>query len=283
MMSYKKTFRLMNEAGEGGDTGGGGTAVDAVATATGGEGQAASVLATGATAATETVAPIHETIPEKYRVNKEDGTFDLEASARKLADGQAHLEKRLGSGDVPPKTADDYALELPEGIDFEALKGEPEMQALLKSGHEAGLNNKQMSWAVNQMIAAVQGNAEEVAAQATATLKDVWKTDAEFKQNVDQAYKAASAFMEPAELEQFMKRGGPGDNASIIKMLAKVGAEMGEDKPVADANSSTSEAQSVSSLMASDAYSNPKHPEHSQVKAKVDAYYNKTYGTNPVQ
>ena len=281
MMIYKKTFRLMNEAGEGGDAGGGGTAaVDAVAA--GNVAQPSSVLAAGA-AASETIAPINETIPEKYRVNKEDGTFDLEASARKLADGQANLEKRLGAGDLPPKSAEEYALELPEGLDFEALKGEPEMQALLKSGHEAGLNNKQMSWAVNQMIAAVQGNAEEVAAQATASLKDVWKTDAEFKQNVDQAYKAASAFMEPAELEAFMKRGGPGDNASIIKMLAKVGAEMGEDKPVADANSSTSEAQSVSSLMASEAYSNPKHPEHAQVKAKVDAYYNKTFGTNPVQ
>ena len=47
-------------------------------------------------------------------LTKKMARFDLEASARKLADGQANLEKRLGAGDLPPKSAEEYALELPD-------------------------------------------------------------------------------------------------------------------------------------------------------------------------
>ncbi|WP_443701018.1 hypothetical protein [Pseudomonas sp.] len=54
-------------------------------------------------------------IPEKYRVVKEDGSLDLDQSSRKLAESYKHLETRLGSGDVPPKTADEYAVKL-EGV-----------------------------------------------------------------------------------------------------------------------------------------------------------------------
>lgn len=270
-----KTWTLRNEAGDSGDAGGGAAVV---ADPAAGAPADASLLATAAAAP----APINEAIPEKYRVTKEDGTFDLEASARKLADGQANLEKRLGSGDVAPKSPAEYALELPDGLDFAALKDDPDMQALLKSGHEAGLNNKQMSWAVNQMIQAVQGNAAEMAEKSTATLREVWKTDGEFKDGVDSAYKAAAAFLEPGELESFMKRGGPGDDATIIKLLAKVGKEMQEDKPASQANGNASGAETIRSLMASPAYMDSKHPDNAKVTAQVRAHYEKQYGMNPV-
>jgi len=60
-------------------------------------------------------APPTEFIPEKFRVLGADGkALDIEASARKMAESYAHLEGRVGSGDVPPKTADDYAVTVPE-------------------------------------------------------------------------------------------------------------------------------------------------------------------------
>jgi hypothetical protein len=49
-------------------------------------------------------------LPEKFRVMGEDGKLSIESSARKLAENYTHLEKRMGSGDAPPKTADEYAL-----------------------------------------------------------------------------------------------------------------------------------------------------------------------------
>ena len=42
-------------------------------------------------------------IPEKFRVVGEDGKLSIESSARKLAENYSLLEKRMGSGDAPPK------------------------------------------------------------------------------------------------------------------------------------------------------------------------------------
>ena len=85
---------FMAEAGEGGDPST--PAAPAAPAPTG------SVLDSGNTG--------NDYIPEKYRTNKEDGTLDLEASSRKVAEAYKQLETRFGSGDVPPKTADEYAV-----------------------------------------------------------------------------------------------------------------------------------------------------------------------------
>src|SRR5690606_31149911 len=106
---WLRKFRVMQEAGaDGGGGGGGGTGAagsggnDGGAAA--GEGGAAaeqgtqtpagSLLQQGQSAADAPPSPA-EYIPEKYRVQKEDGTLDLEASSRKLAEAHGHLEKRL--------------------------------------------------------------------------------------------------------------------------------------------------------------------------------------------
>lgn len=87
---------LCNETGEGGDPSGGATPPAATP-------PASTVLNTGAT---------NDWLPEKYRTNKEDGSLDLEASSRKVADAYRSLETRLGSGDVAPKTVDEYNVKL---------------------------------------------------------------------------------------------------------------------------------------------------------------------------
>ena len=50
-------------------------------------------------------------LPEKHRVLDAEGKLDEAASARKLADAYRHLEGKLGSGDVPPKSAEEYTLQ----------------------------------------------------------------------------------------------------------------------------------------------------------------------------
>lgn len=67
----------------------------------------------------------------------------------------------------------------------------------------------------------------------------------------------------------------------VIRMLAKIGAEMQEDAP-AGADSNPAEQQTIRDLMKSEAYMNPKHTDHERVSAQVKAYYQKRYGDQTV-
>ena len=133
----------MAEAGEGGDPSTGAAAAT--------EPAPASVLAAGASTT--------DYIPEKYRTNKEDGTLDLEASSRKVAEAYKHLETRLGSGDVPPKTADEYTVKLEgvEGFDWDEFKADEGTQSFLKGAHAKGLNNDQVQYVIGEYLKAAPG------------------------------------------------------------------------------------------------------------------------------
>ena len=97
---------LMDEAGEGGDPSTGAATPPA-----------GSVLANAAP---------NDFIPEKYRVNKEDGSLDLEQSSRKMGEAYKHLETRMGTGDAPPKSHDEYAVKLDgvEGFNWDEFKAD---------------------------------------------------------------------------------------------------------------------------------------------------------------
>ena len=116
---------LHQEAGEGGDPSGGATTTTTQPQQTG------TVLGAGAT---------NDWIPEKYRTNKEDGSLDLEASSRKVAEAYKHLETRMGSGDAPPKSADEYAVKLEgvEGFNWDEFKADEASQSFLKGAHAKG-------------------------------------------------------------------------------------------------------------------------------------------------
>ncbi len=72
-----------------------------------------------------------------------------------------------------------------------------------------------------------------------------------------------------------------GNNPMVIRMLAKIGAEMQEDAP-AVTESNPAEQQTIRDLMKSEAYMNPKHADHERVSAQVKAYYQKRYGDQTV-
>lgn len=220
-------------------------------------------------------------IPEKFRVVGDDGKLSIESSARKLAENYTHLEKRMGSGDAPPKTADDYAPDVKaEGFSWDEFKAAPETQSFLKAAHAKGITNDQMSFILGEYVSnaqqAVNGAAALDAESATTSLRETWKTDAEFKQNLGLAYRAFSSLAGPGDDIDAI-----GNNPVVIRMLAKVGAEMQEDAP-AGGDINLAEQQSIRDLMKSPAYMDEKHPDHERVSAQVRSFYQKNYGDQTV-
>nr|DAI64369.1 MAG TPA: hypothetical protein [Caudoviricetes sp.] len=222
-------------------------------------------------------------LPEKFRVMGEDGKLSIESSARKLAENYTHLEKRMGSGDAPPKTADEYAPKVEvEGFNWEEFKADPRMQSFMKSAHAKGITNDQMSFILGEYAQRapelVDGAAALDSEAATAQLREVWKTDAEFKQNIGLAFRAFNSLADDADKGRIDEIG---NNPMVIRMLAKVGAEMQEDAP-AGGDVNLEEQQTIRDLMKSPAYMDPKHADHERVSATVKAYYQKRYGDQTV-
>lgn len=262
-------------AGEGGAAGGagqtagaaGGAAPAAASGAPAGDGQG-TALAAGA-------PPV--TIPEKYQVKKEDGTLDVEASSLKLAEAYGHLEKRMGSGDVPPKTPEEYVVTVPDALkDTWKPAEDPLLQGFLKDAHAAGFTQKQLDLALGKYMEVapglVNGSKELSAEDCTATLKTEWKTDEQYKAGVSAAYKAAVGYF-GADAEAIISEYG--NDARIIRALSKIGAEMGEDTSASAGTTTNGGGDSVETLMASEAYNNPKHVDHQRVSKIVADHFAK--------
>lgn len=269
---FRRIFRhvLMDQAnaGEGGGAGGGGSEGGNA----GGEGAppAASVMGGGAE---QVAAP---TIPEKYQVKKEDGTVDIEASSLKLAEAYGHLEKRMGTGDAPPKSAADYQITVPDALKDSWKPAEDKgLQDFLAEAHAAGYTQKQIDLALKTYhgIAPnlVAGNIQLSVEECTASLREVWKTDAEFKEGVDLSYKAAVAYAGD-DAQALMDKYG--NDPMIIKAFARIGKELGEDRSI-NPGSELPGGTSVESLLVSEAYANPKHPDHAKVSKQIADHYAK--------
>lgn len=273
---WKLKHLFMNTAaGEGGEGGNGGANDPGT-----GDNGGSSLLNTGA----QSQPAEGDFIPEKYRTSGEDGKFNLQDSARKLADAYTHLEKRFGSGDAPPKTSDEYAPKVEvEGFKWDEFKADPEMQGFLKAAHAKGITNDQMGFILGEYMqrasGLVGGAAELDAETATTALRETWKTDADFQKNIGLAHRAFMSLVDPADKG---KMDEIGNNPMVIRMLAKIGAEMGEDTPVGNGEINLEEQQTIRDLMKSEAYTNPKHADHERVSAQVKAFYQRTYGDQSV-
>lgn len=222
-------------------------------------------------------------LPEKFRVMGEDGKLSIESSARKLAENYTHLEKRMGSGDAPPKTSDEYAPKVEvEGFNWEEFKADPRMQSFMKAAHAKGITNDQMGFIIGEYAQRapelVNGAAELDADNAATQLREVWKADAEFKKNIGLAYRAFNSLADDADKGRMDEIG---NNPMVIRMLAKVGAEMQEDAP-AGGEANLAEQQTIRDLMKSPAYMDPKHADHERISAQVKAYYQKRFGDQTV-
>lgn len=199
-----------------------------------------------------------DSIPAKFKTA--DGAINYEAMTKSYL----HLEQRLGAGDAPPASADKYAFNgLPEGMQAEQFAG------AAKSAHELGLSQKQFDGVMKNYFDTIPQFIAEVVpnpAKAEAQLREVWISQEDYNKNLGLAKKAFSAYAgDDISIDDI------GNNAAAIKLLAKIGAGLGEDSPVNSAAILSQE--SIAELMSSKAYSDPRDPMHQSVHGKIRAHY----------
>ena len=260
----------MAEAGEGGDPST--PATPATEPAPG------SVLSTGNTGT--------DFIPEKYRTNKEDGSLDLEASSRKVAEAYKHLETRMGSGDAPPKSHEEYApkIEL-EGFDWDEFKADESTQSFLKGAHAKGLNNDQVEYVIGEYLKAapglIGGAAVLTQQDCTAALKAVWGDDQSIRTNVSASYRAAEAFASqgdaPGNFNALMAKYG--NDPDFIAFTANIGKELKEDRAI-NGGAQVSEADFAvkTAELRQQLQDLPAHdPKRKGIQAQLDGMYDQKY------
>lgn len=225
-------------------------------------------------------------IPEKYRTNKEDGSLDLEASSRKVAEAYKHLETRLGSGDAPPKSFEEYAPKVEvEGFNWDEFKADEGTQSFLKGAHAKGLTNDQVSFVIGEYMRVapelVGGAAQLTQQDCTAALKAAWGDDAAVKQNVGASYRAAQAFASegqaPGNFEALMSKYG--NDPDFIAFTANIGKELREDSPI-NAGSPVSDQDFAvkTSELRNQLQALPLgDPKRAAVQQELDSLYNSRY------
>ena len=285
-MWKRRFYPLMDAAGEGGDPGagaggdGGAAGGDPAAGAAAG-GDPASLLAGGAAAAPA------DFMPEKYRVMKDDGSMDLDASSRKLAEAYANAEKRIGSGDIPPKSADEYSVTVPDALKdaFDPATDEG-FKAFAGEMHELGLTQKQLDGVMKHYFdlapKLVAGASMLDATSAKTQLEQVWASQGGFDHQVRNAYQGAAALAQKAGIAigDIMAPTGLGNNVQFLRLMAAIAPEFAEDKsPGGTSMGGATTEDKVIEMMMSDAYKNPKHPEHEKVSATVRSFFERKYGT----
>lgn len=207
-------------------------------------------------------------IPDKFKVTAEDGSVDYKATVAKMNESYSYLEKKVGTGEVAPKSVDEYKLER-EDFDFEEFKADESNKEFLTEAHKHGITNKQLDFLLSEYdkrAVDLVSNSSQIDTDTTVqTLQSDWGKD--FEANIFNAVKAARAC---GITDEQINNPLIGNNVAFIKMAAYFGSQMTEDKPVSNG---TPVNVDIQSLMRSEAFFNPKHPDHKSVKAQIDSYY----------
>ena len=207
-------------------------------------------------------------IPDKFKVTAEDGSVDYKATVAKMNESYSYLEKKVGTGEVAPKSVDEYKLER-EDFDLEAFKADEGNKAFLEEAHKHGITNKQLDFLLSEYdkrAVNLVSNSSQIDTDTTVqTLQSDWGD--KYEANIFNAVKAARAC---GITDEQINNPLIGNNVAFIKMAAYFGSQMTEDKPVSNG---TPVNVDIQSLMRSEAFFNPKHPDHKSVKAQIDSYY----------
>lgn len=236
---------------------------------------------------TTTSLPVAERIPEKFRTMKEDGTLDLEASAAKMSDSYSYLEKKLGSGEAPPKTPDEYQVQLSEevGITFDDLKEDPQLKDFMAGAHSVGLTNAQVSYVLDQYMKALPGDLEAAATLRTedciSALKETtWKTDIELKAGLADAYRAVS-MVAGDDADYLMTKHG--NDPAFVRFVAKFGEGLREDSPpqgaqIISADEFTDVVAGIRAELDAMSVNDPRRPA---LLKRQQELYDRQYGNAP--
>lgn len=207
-------------------------------------------------------------VPEKFKVVSEDGSVDYKATLSKMNESYTGLEKRIGSGDLPPKDVDGYKVDR-DDFDFDQFKSDESNQAFLTKAHEHGITNKQLDFLLSEYDSRVVDLVSTSSQLDTDTVVNSLKTEwgESYDQNMRNAFKGATTA--GLTIDEF---NDPliGNNKALIKLAAYYGSQLSEDKPT---HSGTAVNVDIHSLMRSEAFFDQKHPDHKSVMLQVDSYY----------
>ena len=213
-------------------------------------------------------------VPAKYW-DAEKGEVRYEAWAKSTQ----QLEQRMRDVGLPPKSADEYKYDVPAELKEAGVDLDPAMaKSFREEAHAAGLTQKQYEFVMGKYFGSLSTLADQTkqfsADKARADLMGYYKTEADFNKNVRLAYQAFSAYAGPQDAELIDTIG---NIPAVVRILAKVGAELKEDPGVSP--DAILDAESVTTLMRGkpgdqDApYWNPSDPRHKATVAKVRKHH----------
>lgn len=213
------------------------------------------------TTAAATTAPAVE-ILDKFKVLDATGAVDHKATLAKYHASYAALEKRVGTGDLPPADITGYTIDPKHEIP-------PEQEQAIRAKFLAdGLTAKQASSILDlysEMIERAVQTQELETTNAVAALKTEWGTNYQAKLN---SANYALAVIGGAELaKEIAENPELTNNASLLRLLAKAGDYIREDR-TAD-QITTGETEELNSLVRSAAYTDPSNPDHQRIVNKV--------------
>jgi hypothetical protein len=218
---------------------------------------------------------------DKVLAKNEAGQPDWEATARNAEKARQHLEKKLGTGDIPPASAAEYTFAPPEELKDFALKDD-RIESFKAEALKHGFTKGQFEFAMNAFLASagdlMEGAAKLTATQARTELQKYWPTTAEIESNLQNAGRAIRGL--PADLQQATVE--LGTNPAFLRAMAFYGAQTREDAPPSGALPPSTGGASIESLMASEAYRNSRHPDHQRVSQQVAAFYQRVHGDTPI-
>lgn len=228
-----------------------------------------------------------ESMPEKFRVFEGEGdaaTFNLEGSAKKLLDSYVALEKRGGA----PESVDDYSIDgtaIGDDFSFDDFKKDEANQSFLKSMHAAGLNNSQvqkvLEFGIKELMPGLTEGSKFLNTEESVNYlqSEVWKDGQEYKENMalaNKAYSSLSGELQEKINDPNQPGGTLGNHPLFNEVMALFGKEMREDRPP-NQDTGMGDAVNIEELMSSEAYKNPKDPQHKKVSEQVQAYFNKKF------
>lgn len=247
----------------------GASAAAATQTASFLESMTAEVTASAAPSDAAPVAPSAdgrpEGVPEKF--------WDAEKKAIRTEDvlkSYQALEQRMRDGGAPPKDVTGYAFEPPEELADVKLNDDG-LKAFKETAHKLGLTAKQYQGVMNHYIETLPHMREDLMTftmqECEAQIRDVWKTDRERRENSFLAKKAFSALADEDMLEPDVKFRLE-NHPYVLRILAKVGKEMGEDKINVNQQSGDSIEDDIAALNKHPALRDENHPQHRDVNIK---------------
>lgn len=205
----------------------------------------------------ETKEEDYSWVPKKFLKN---GEPDLQGMAKSY---QA-LEKRLGSKSLASEAIEDYQFD----SKFAEHYSEEASNAFKAEAQKAGLSPEQYAWIMEKyeqnLDSAIQSNTPEA---AEGVLRQAWGKS--FDAQLNNARAAWDAFA-PSDMDI----NSVGNNPAVLKILARVGAELGEDKPTARNSSrpSVMNEEQINEIIRSKDYSTDLKKQET-----VRAWYEKNY------